>query len=170
MMKRSFAIYVLSPLFLLFIRTTPVQAQDSSEAWIHSIRKEVTAINRPGAKYRVEVDDSNYVSSEGSEIKKYYVGKVLRKVILDQAGAMGNSQVEYYFSGDNLIFCYEVTKLYGGPMSDAHRPLISDEHNRYYLHSGNLFRFVNNKGHKIEGKDLQGKEKDLEALRQVLSL
>jgi hypothetical protein len=166
-MKKPFPLCALffSPLFFII---PSLQAQDSSGTWILSIRKEVTAINAPGVKYRVEEDDSNYVSSEGSEIKKYYAGTVLRKVTLDAFGAMGNTQAELYFSGDQLIFCYESTKLYGGPMSDAHRPLISDEHNRYYLHNGKLIRFVDKKGRKTEGKALLAKQKDVEQLKQVL--
>ena len=168
-MKKTFSILVLLPLTFILLPSL-LQGQDSAESWIRSIRSEVAAINAPGVHYRIEKDDSNYVSSEGSEIKKYFEGKVLRKVTLDEFGAVGNSQVEYYFSGDKLIFCYEVTKLYGGPMSDAHRPLISDEHNRYYLHKGKLFRFINTKGRKIEGKGLLEKEKDLQQLREVLLL
>jgi hypothetical protein len=166
-MKKPFPLCALFFSTLFFIIPS-LQAQDSSGTWIVSIRKEVAAINARGVKYRVEEDDSNYVSSEGSEIKKYYAGTVLRKVTLDEAGVMGNSQVEYYFSGGSLIFCYESTKLYGGPMSDANRPLISDEHNRYYLHQGKLFRFVDKKGRKTEGKALLAKQKDVEQLKQLL--
>jgi len=169
-MMRSFSIYALFLFALFFNMTGPLRAQDAEEYWVLTIRKQVAAVNAPGTKYRVEEDDSTFESSEGAEIKKYYAGKVLCKVTLDEFGAMGNSQAEYYFSGDKLIFCYEVTKLYGGPMEDKNRPLISEEHNRYYLHDGKLFRFINKKGRKIEGKALQEKQKELDKLKEALKL
>jgi hypothetical protein len=157
-MKKPFTIYALILLFPFCMQPHFLQAQDSAETWIRSIRSGVAAISAPGAKYMVEEDDSNYVSPEGSEIKKYFEGKHLRKVTLDAFGAMGNTWTELYFSGDSLIFCYEVTRLYGGPMSNEHRPLISNEHNRYYLHRGKLFRFIDSKGRKTEGKASKEKE------------
>jgi len=168
-MKKIFSIFVLLPLIFI-LPFSLLQGQDSAESWIRSIRAEVTAINASGVHYRIEEDDSNYVSSEGSEIKKYFEGNHLRKVTLDAFGAMGNTWTELYFSGGSLIFCYEVTRLYAGPMSDKHRPLISDERNRYYLHKEKLFRFINTKGRKIEGKGLLEKEKDLQQLREALLL
>ena len=167
---KQLLLFLLQLPLLLSISADGLYAQDSTATRIRAIRAAVTAINAPGAHYRVEEDDSSDVSSEGSSIKKYYAGTSLRKVTLDAFGAMGNTTAELYFAADKLVFCYEVTKLYGGPISDPQRPLISEERNRYYLHGGRLFCCINKQGHKLSGKSLLEKEKYLMQLKQGMQL
>lgn len=81
-MKKTFPVFTLLLLSFTII-TAPLRAQDCAQSWIDSIRAELAAIKAPVVKYRVKDDDSNYVSSKGAEIKKYYEGKHLRKATLD---------------------------------------------------------------------------------------
>jgi len=122
--------------------------QDSTEIYVRNIRAEYQKIN--SSRLRVVDAEPQEESSEGGEVKKYYEGKGLRKIVTDYMGAIGRSVREYYFSGEELCFVYTVDYTYDRPMSGH---VIKKEENRYYFHHGRLIRWIDGKG-KIKDKSL----------------
>jgi len=122
--------------------------QDSTEIYITNIRAEYQKIN--ASKLRVVDAEAQDESSEGGEVKKYYDSRGLRKVVAEYMGAIGRAKWEYYFSGDELCFAYEVDYTYDKPMSGH---VIKKEENRYYFHHRRMIRWIDEKG-RIRDKDL----------------
>src|SRR6185503_939672 len=89
--------------------------QDSTDIYISNIRAEYQKIN--SCKLRAVDAEPQEESSEGGEVKKYYDGKGLRKIVAEYDGAIGRAKWEYYFIGDELCFVYEVDYTYDRPMS-----------------------------------------------------
>lgn len=150
-------------LLLILLSTTFIDsygqgtaAPDSTEIYIANIRAEYQKIN--SSKLRVVDAEPQEESSEGGEVKKYYDGKVLRKIVAEYDGAIGKAVWEFYFSGGELCFVYQVESTYDKPMSGH---IIKKEENRYYFHHRRMIRWIDNKG-KIKDKSLYaGKERDI---------
>ncbi|MBN8855183.1 MAG: hypothetical protein BGO55_24745 [Sphingobacteriales bacterium 50-39] len=146
-MIRAF-IFILLPLLSIGTYGQGGAVQDSTEVFISNIRAEYQKIN--SSKLRVVDAEPQDESSEGGEVKKYYDGKRLRKIVADYAGAIGKTMWEYYFSGEELCFVYEVAYTYDRPMSGH---VIKKEENRYYFRHRQMIRWIDNKG-KIKDKSL----------------
>ena len=129
---------------------------DSTEIYINNIKAEYQKIN--SSKLRAVDAEPQGESSEGGEVKKYYDGKGLRKIVTDYAGAIGRATGEYYFSGEELCFAYIVEYTYDRPMSGK---VVKKVENRYYFHHRRMIRWIDNKG-KIKDKSLYaGRAKDI---------
>jgi len=137
-------------LFILSLRSSGQgpAVQDSTETYVRNIRAEYQKIN--SSRLRVVDAEPQEESSEGGEVKKYYDGKDLGKIVTDYMGAIGRSVREYYFSGEGLCFVYTVEYTYDRPMSGH---VIKKVENRYYFHHRRLIRWIDNKG-KIKDKSL----------------
>jgi len=121
-------------------------ALDSTDIYITNIRTEYQKIN--SSKLRVVDAEPQEESSEGGEVKKYYDGKGLRKIVAEYDGAIGKATWEFYFSGEELCFVYQVESTYDKPMSGH---VIKKEENRYYFHHQRLIRWIDSKG-KVKDK------------------
>lgn len=125
------------------------------------IRNEYTRINNLSSKMRIVKKDIADESTEGGELKKFYLGDSLKKTILVFYGEMGIVINEYYFSDAKLIFSYKVEKWYNKPMSMDGSKIERVEENRFYFFDQKLIRWVKNNG-KIEDRSLYSvKEKDV---------
>ena len=69
-------------------------------------------------------------SSEGGEVKKYYEGDTLRKIVSLYFGEMGKVVNEYYFLGGVLCFAYITRLYYDKPLSGK---VTKTEKDRYYF-------------------------------------
>ena len=139
---------ILFVLSLCFYGQGSAAVPDSTEIYVRNIRAEYQKIN--SSQLRVVDAEPQEESSEGGEVKKYYDGKGLRKIVTDYMGAIGRAVREYYFCGEELCFVYTVEYTYDRPMSGH---VIKKVENRYYFHRRRLIRWIDGKG-KIKDKSL----------------
>ena len=81
-------------------------------------------------KLRVVDMEAKGESSEGGEVKKYYEGDTLRKIVSLYFGEMGKVVNEYYFLGGVLCFAYITRLYYDKPLSGK---VTKTEKDRYYF-------------------------------------
>jgi hypothetical protein len=121
-------------------------AKDSTGLIILKIRKEYSGINADSKKYQIVLKDIYGLSTEGGELKSYYADDVLKKSVLTLYGEMGKSVQEFYFSGKQVIFCYERHTEYDKPIYMKDMRIKKIDENRYYFNKEKLVRWVGASG------------------------
>jgi hypothetical protein len=134
---------------------------DSIEAQITTIRKEYHRINTGTSKFRVVTEDLNDQSTEGSEIKKYYENRSLRKVQLIFYGETGKAMIEYYFLNRVVFFSFKRTYHYNTPMYEKGSKISKVEEERFYFNNQKLICWIGSNGEIVDVNLYRAKEEEI---------
>ena len=151
--------------FLVAINTSFGQLPEK----IKSIQKLVEIINNDTG-YTIKalsndyfIDKKNESTDGGQELKGYYKGKKLKKIIYSVGISVCMRTYEYYLSDSNLIFVFEKEFDYpeikdssGEYVLDYSKTVPAFE-GRYYFNNGKIIQFKN-KGHERLSDDRKTKE------------
>ena len=135
-----------------YCQTTGKKTKDSvpgldANRVLSEIRQEVARINADSALLKVKRRDVEEESTEGGEIKRYYLGNNLCKTIATFYGETGKVVREYYFLNGAILFLFTRESFYNVPMYYKNSRVNKVVENRYYFKDGKLVRWV--KGKKI---------------------
>lgn len=91
----------------------PVSGQDTD---IADIKKEYAHIRNHLGEYRVVKQEQAGESAEGGILTAYFNDTIVRLIVEEMMGETGKRVTEYYFSGLNVFFIYDVTFTYNRPI------------------------------------------------------
>jgi hypothetical protein len=134
---------------------------DSTEEKIASIRKEYKRIISEEPKCKVATEDMDDRSTEGGEMKKFYLGKSLQKARLIFFGETGKAIFEYYFVEGVVIFFLKRTYGYNIPMYLKGSRVSKMEEERFYFNNKTLIRWIGPDGKIIASNRYSGREKEI---------
>jgi hypothetical protein len=129
---------------------------------IKDIRREYQVINAQVAKFWKVQKELPEASSEGGVLQKFYdKEKILRKMVCEKYGAMGNVREEYYIRNDTLLFVYIKEEVYKEPINVNINPVIDKiTENRYYFNNNRMVQWLRNR-QKMKPAEFTGVTKEI---------
>jgi hypothetical protein len=135
---------------------------DSTEAEIVQIRKEYNRTISDEPKCNVLTGDLNDRSTEGGEMKTFYLGKSLQKARLIYYGETGKAVFEYYFQDGVVFFILKRTYNYNIPIYMKGSRVSKIEEEKFYFNRQKLIRWIGPTGKIIPASQYPAKEKEIE--------
>ena len=116
-----------------------VSARSGSPAAIAHIRAVVDSVERNVNRYRQTTHELDGFSLEGGEVRGFYEGTQLRKLIAHHYGESARWTEEIYFGAGEPVFIFTVTERYDSPLRNH---VGVRRENRFYLENGQPIRIV----------------------------
>lgn len=137
-MKTTFLI------FAVLFGGSVVSAQTVLE--IASIRADVGAINANVKSYTTSTKDLSGLSTEGGKAVYYVSGRGLKKITATIYGETGRSTLEFFYSGEELIFAFRTVYKYDTQIGIKPPPkVVKTEEARLYRHGDRTIRLMSGK-------------------------
>jgi len=165
-------IFRISPLLFaiaMFSITLYSQGQNNSqsEEQIKVIRSKFTEINTAGSLKTcvVKVLDLEGESTEGGQAKAYFIEDKIGKTSVEYFGETGKLYTEFYYSENQLIFCFVKKTNYDLPISVEGSKEIESIEDRFYFSDNKMIRWLKNDKSKANLSTQESKDKELEILK-----
>ena len=131
----------------------------------------------------IELPSELSESTEGGELVAYAESGKLRKLVLGNYSESGKVIIEYYFTENELFFCFVQKSTYNVPFTvDEERAKemgldewfdeekTEVEENRYYYHDGLLIRWIDEDGNRVDSTSREFREKEVAVKQSLKSL
>jgi hypothetical protein len=110
---------------------------DSSK--VNFIKGQFIEINNNLKFYKKVVKEDTAQTTEGNEVRCYFKGDTIKKIVAEYYGETGKSLEEYYFFNKKLIFYYFRDDHYKVPINvNSSGKIASTNEKRYYLNNGEI--------------------------------
>ena len=135
-----------SALLTLLLLALPVLAAAQVEKQISAIRREVAAINKNAPKFTKAEREVDNISAEGATAVFFTESGEIRKITARIYGETGQSVVEYFYNGGELIFAFQRAQHYDKPIDGGRAPKVSKiSEIRAYFEGGKCIRLLDGK-------------------------
>jgi hypothetical protein len=126
-------------LLALSLANGPVASRAQDAGLIAAIREEANEIDRNLPAYDRQSKVVLGVSAEGASVDYYRDGEKLRKIAAKIYGERFNSDAEFYFNGDDLLFVHEEFNRYDTQIGmDPPAQVVSSEEKWLYFSAAEL--------------------------------
>ena len=127
-------------IILPFVFYSVVVLAQADSAKVNFIKAQFTAINANLKSYKKVVKEDTAQTTEGNEVRLYFKGDTIKKIVAEYYGETGKSLEEYYFFNKKLIFYYFREDHYKVPIYvNSSVKIASTKETRYYLSNGKIF-------------------------------
>lgn len=156
-------LHIAAAALLIATHATPPEQTDTA---IARIRREVAEVNAQLPRCTRDSLDVFGLSTEGGEMKIYRCGGAIRKLVTHFYGETGQSQEEWFLSGDRPLFIFRVDERYDRPFGRV----VRREEERVYFRGDAMIRWLGSDGARApRGADAQARLAELfDELKELL--